>query len=251
MLARSLAHALDPVTLAADVGIICDAWQASLLRTFGPRKKLLMLCCRQSGKTTCAGLMALHTLLYHPGSTTLIASPSQEQSNELLDRVRKMHAELKDAPELEGDAVKRIKCRNGSRVIALAGEQRTARGKSAHLAIVDEAAQIDPELWAALRPTLATTDGALVVLSTPKGKANKFAELWHDSNEDEWTKVRVSVDQCPRISEDFKRSELKELGPTLYGQEYLLDFLSDSETAFDHDLIEALFNDTNIRPLWT
>jgi Terminase large subunit, T4likevirus-type, N-terminal len=249
LIARDLAHSLDPTLLAADVGVACDPWQSQLLRSLRPGGKILMLCCRQSGKTTCAALMGLHTMLYQPGSTTLIASPSQEQSNELLDRVKKMHAALEDAPELEGDAVKRIKCRNDSRVIALAGEQRTARGKTADLVVVDEAAQIDPEMWAALRPTLATTNGCLVVLSTPKGQNNKFSELWHEANEPEWTKVRVSVDRCPRITEDFKRSELKELGPTLYGQEYLLDFVADEMSAFNLSIIEMAFDPT-VRPLW-
>jgi Terminase large subunit, T4likevirus-type, N-terminal len=249
MLARDLAHSLDPVLLAADVGLpSLDPWQTTLLRSMRPGAKIQMLCSRQSGKTTVARLMCLHTMLYSPGSTILLGAPSQEHSNELLLGIRHMHGALDGAPELRGDAVKRIECSNNSRIIALSGEPKNARGKAAHLVVVDEAAEVDPELWPAIRPTLATTSGSLAILGTPKGKNNKFAELWNDSDPG-WTKVRVDVNQCPRISDEFKASELKELGPALYGQEYLLDFLEDSAAAFNFDLINAAF-DPEVRPLW-
>ena len=189
MLSKDLARAFDPVMLASDVGINCDAWQADLLRSMRKGWKCLMLCCRQSGKSTCAAIMCLWYALYCPGSLVILASPSQTQSNELLRKIRLMHTRLDGAPELIGDAVQRAEFANGSRILALSGEQRSARGHSADLVVIDECAQIDPELWGALRPMLAVTNGSLVALSTPKGKANTFAELWHNGDS-EWAQSK-------------------------------------------------------------
>ena len=73
MMALDLARALDPCLMAHDVGITPDQWQADLLRSTALR--LLLLCPRQTGKTTTTGIVALGTALYKPTSLTLILSP--------------------------------------------------------------------------------------------------------------------------------------------------------------------------------
>jgi len=65
MMAGDLARALDPVALAADLGIALDDWQARLMRE-RPRRALLC-CARQSGKTLVTCLMAIWQALYEPG----------------------------------------------------------------------------------------------------------------------------------------------------------------------------------------
>jgi hypothetical protein len=57
-----MANRLDPVCFAESLGFACDPWQADLLRDESPR--LLVCCARQTGKTTCAALRALHTQEY-------------------------------------------------------------------------------------------------------------------------------------------------------------------------------------------
>ena len=54
---------------------------------------------------------------------------------------------------------------------------------------------------------------------------------------------------CPRLSKEFLAEELRELGPTLYRQEYELEFISDAEALFNHAIIAAAFTD-EVRPLW-
>jgi hypothetical protein len=76
-LGRDFARALDPVLLARDVGIEPDPWQAELLRT-RPRRSLL-LCSRQSGKSTVTALTALWTAIYEAPALVVIVSPSQRQ----------------------------------------------------------------------------------------------------------------------------------------------------------------------------
>jgi hypothetical protein len=59
---RDFAFALDPVLMAKAVGIAPDEKQAEFLRSTAPRA--LLCCTRQWGKSTFAGLAALHTAVY-------------------------------------------------------------------------------------------------------------------------------------------------------------------------------------------
>jgi len=64
---------------------------------------------------------------------------------------------------------------NGSRIEALPGSEKTVRGFSGtSLLILDEAARVDDELYYAVRPMLAVSGGALMLLSTPFGKRGIF-----------------------------------------------------------------------------
>lgn len=82
MLARDLARALSPVTLARECGIEPDPWQATLLDA-NPRRSLL-LCSRQSGKSTVAAFLVIQTALFVPAAQIVVVSPTQRQSNELF-----------------------------------------------------------------------------------------------------------------------------------------------------------------------
>jgi hypothetical protein len=76
--AADLAMALDRVVFARGaLGLEPDGWQAGVLRWSG--RRLLMNCCRQSGKSTTAAVLALHEALYRPGSLVLLLSPSLRQ----------------------------------------------------------------------------------------------------------------------------------------------------------------------------
>ena len=62
-LADDLALALDPALLMARCGLEPDPWQAELLRE--QPKRALLLCCRQSGKSTTTAVLGLHLSLIH------------------------------------------------------------------------------------------------------------------------------------------------------------------------------------------
>ena len=65
----------DPVVFAREfLGFEPDPWQAQALRWQGGR--LILNCCRQSGKSITAAILALHRVLYSPGALALLVSPS-------------------------------------------------------------------------------------------------------------------------------------------------------------------------------
>jgi hypothetical protein len=247
MMGPDLARALDPVLLAQDCSITPDAWQADLLRS-RPRRSLL-LCPRQSGKSTVTSLIAEHVALYEPPALVILVSPSQRQSGELFRTVMQLHGRLADAPKLTAESALRAEYANGSRVIALPGTERTIRGlPGADLVVIDEAARVEDELLAAVRPMMATKPGArLIALTTPAGKRGWFFEAW--TGTDDWHRVKVSVDQCPRISKEFLDEELRALGAQRFAEEYGLEFLDADEAVLGSEMIAAAFTE-EVRPLW-
>lgn len=233
-LATDLARAFDAVLMARDAGIDPDPWQAKLLRE-EPRRALL-LCSRQSGKTTVAGLMGLHKTLYQSGSLVLIVSPSQRQSGEIFRTVMGFYRKLTGAPELAAESALRAEFKNTSRLVALPGTEKTIRGYSgANLIILDEASRVEDELIGGITPMLATTNGSLIALTTPAGKIGWFYDMWIGA--DDWTRVRVRAAECPRISKEFLAEEMRRLGPSVFSQEYDLEFVDASDAMWSADAL--------------
>lgn len=235
--ARDLARALDPVELARDCGIEPDPWQADVLRSTSSR--IAMLCSRQVGKSTTAALLALHRALYEVPALVLLVSPSQRQSGELFETVRKLWLRLPDPPEAEIESLTRVRFRTGSRIVSLPGSEATIRGYgAASVVIIDEAARVDDSLLAAVRPALATTNGQLVALTTPAGKRGWFHDMYV-GNDPAWKRVKILATECPRITPEFLEGERRELGELMFKQEFLCEFVDDGESVFSDALVTA------------
>ncbi len=105
------------------------------------------------------------------------------------------------------------------------------------LLIIDEAARVPDELYVAVRPMLAVSGGRLVALSTPFGRRGWFHREW--SQGEGWERVRVTAEDCSRISAEFLTQERASLGDWAYQQEYDCQFVETEDAAFGHDLVRA------------
>jgi hypothetical protein len=115
------------------------------------------------------------------------------------------------------------------------------------LLVIDEAARVDDGLYYAVRPMLAASGGRLVALSTPYGKRGWFHDEWFGPGG--WERVRVTAEQCPRISEEFLAEERRALGERWFRQEYCCDFAECVDAVFSYaDIVAARSSD--IRPLF-
>ncbi len=76
----------DAVLMANRAGIVPDAWQSDLLRS--DAKQMILLCSRQSGKSTVSSILAIHEAIYQPNSLILLLSPSLRQSQELFRKLK-------------------------------------------------------------------------------------------------------------------------------------------------------------------
>ena len=254
MIALDLARALDPVLMMQDAGVTPDPWQADLLRltshsVANPVKRVLMLCARQTGKTETAAGMALHRALYEDAALIVCVSPSQDQSDELLRRIKQLHGNLAGVSAMEGESVRRITFKNGSRIRALSANERTIRGISGlSMIIIDEAARVEEDVLAAVLPMMATRpDATAVALSTPKGMRGWYYDAWNGT--EDWHRVMVSATECPRISQEYLDEMLRKLGAQRFSEEFGLQFLDSNESVFPTHIIDRAF-DAAVLPLW-
>ena len=223
-----------------------DAWQARLLRCRSAR--LLLLCARQSGKSTVAAALALREALLRPPALVLLLSPTQRQSGELLRKVLDLFRDLGKPVAVAMESAHRLELANGSRVVALPGVEETIRCYSGvALLIVDEAARVSDDLYRGVRPMLAVSQGQLVALSTPFGRRGWFFEEWIGANV--WERVKITADECPRIPAEFLAEERRSLGDRWFAQEYLCSFEETVGAVFSHSDIQGALSD-DIVPLF-
>ena len=115
---REVAYRVNPALWMQDVlGIPPHDWQKTFL--LAPQgASIAVLTARQVGKTTAAAVGMAHSAVFMPGSLSVVACPSQNQSAEALRKVRQMV--LMAGAKLATDNVFRLELANGSRVLASA-----------------------------------------------------------------------------------------------------------------------------------
>ena len=242
---NDLELALDRVSFAERLGIEPDPWQEDLLLSSSDR--ILMNVARQCGKSLVAAVVALHRALYHSGSLILILAPSERQAKETFTKVTELYRKM--GHTIPPDSLRKlgVHLTNGSRIEALPGTEKTIRGFSgAALLIVDEASRVDDALYYAVRPMLAVSGGALMMLSTPFGRRGVFFQEWTDGHN--WRRYEVPANQCPRISQTFLEEEHRALGDWWFKQEYMCSFEDTPDQLFSHEVIEAMITD-EVEPL--
>jgi hypothetical protein len=129
---------------------------------------------------------------------------------------------------------------SGSRIISLPGDADTIRGYSnVSLLVVDEAARVEPDLFAAVSPMLAISDGRMVLMSTPAGRKGFFYEA---SKSPDWKVVTIPASMCPRIKPEVLEQQRRLLGPWRFDQEFNCTFGQSDDQIFDAAKVLKAFN---------
>jgi len=234
-----MAPVLDPNHLLRAAGLEPDPWQRELLLERWDRALLNIT--RQGGKSLTVAALALHTALYREEALVLVLAPSRRQSKETLQKAWTLYRAGGRPVPVDNRSELRARFENGSRIIALPGEEKTVRGYSdVDLIIADEAARVPGELYRTVRPMLAVSGGRLVALSTPWGRRGWFFDAW--TGEQEWKRVKVTAKECDRITDEFLRQERRELPDSWFRSEYLCAFTDTVDSAFkmaDVDQMES------------
>ncbi len=105
---------------------------------------------------------------------------------------------------------------------------------------IDEAAFVPEMVYNTLRPMLAVSQKAKglgweTLISTPYGKGGFFYES-HQS--DDYLKIHVSAEDCPRYDKNFLTKERRRLTKVEYSQEYLAEFIDELNQFFPTKLIK-------------
>jgi hypothetical protein len=226
----------NPIEFARALGFIPHARQAEVIQSTA--KRGILNCTRQWGKSTVAAVKALYTAMETPEALVLVASPSERQSAEFLQKASTLLRNLDIRPRGDGKNSCSLLLPNGSRIVGLPGTDGTVRGfSSVALLVIDEASRVSEEAYRALRPMLAVKEGALWMMSTPAGKRGFFHEIWTAGGPG-WLRVSVPATECARIGAAFLEEERRSLGPW-FRQEYLCEFMGNDDSLFDADLLRS------------
>jgi hypothetical protein len=253
----------DPATTMRLAGMPPDPWQEGVLRS--DARDTMLLCSRGAGKSQVVAAKALHAALVRPGFEVMIISRSQDQSDYLFGKIRRMYEALRALPGglgVPGRSNIRqasLHLDNGSVVWPMPMSSNALVGYHVNLLVIDEASRIPDAVYLSCLPTVKAKKGKIVVLSTPFGRRGWFYREWEWIDEqgqkcaypDHWHKVKVAAGRwvqgkweqdpaCNRPDRDEVAKDLKH-GHLHMRQEYGVEFVDTTEAVFLQDQIDAAF----------
>jgi hypothetical protein len=220
-------------------------------------KNRIVICGRRGGKTWFVIFEVLYFLLKRK-CEILYTAPTYSQAKKIfwadfLSILPVEYISKKSESELT------ITFKNGSLLsIASAGNFDRLRGGRYNYIYIDEGQDTLKEAYNTLRPTVATTQGYITILGTPKGH-NWITEI---TNSPEWNFHTWTTAEGGLVAQEEIERAKRELDERTFRQEYLAEFLSAEGMifyAFDNEsIVEAKFDksktvylsfDFNVNPM--
>lgn len=216
---------------------------------------------RQAGKTRIgAALVAFEAATAPPSSdgdryAVLLAQDHRSAMRTALSYLR---ATFEASPLLSELVVSTtadtLELRNGVKVAAYPCRPAAVRGLRAVVAVVDELAYFistdgrptDVEMLRAVRPTLATTGGRLVVLSSPYGQTGALWDLHRRYHGREGADTLVWQADAPTMNPTLPTDYLERMrqdDPEAFRSEVLGEFRTGLSTLLDPDALEDVVGD--------
>ena len=213
---------------------------------------------RQSGKTRIAALVAAFEAMTAPregdGTEMYCALIAQDQRGALRSLFSYARATFDRVPLLAGSVVARraetIALESGCTLAVYPCRPAAVRGIRARVVVCDELAfyrssegfPTDAEMLRAVRPTLATTGGKLIILSSPNAQAGALYELHrkHYGRDDASVLVwqASAPDMHPTLPADYL-ARMAQDDPEAYRSEVLGEFRTGVSTCFDLEALAA------------
>jgi len=199
--------------------------------------------CRQSGKSYTVAAYTLFRAI--TGKTTIIlVSPTQNQSDELLSKVKDF---IYNNPDIQAlvrkDTQKEIEFSNKSRIISLpsGADGRTIRGYTCDILIIEEAGVMDDDIVnQVLIPMLASkkSRGQIIKIGTPLLRNHFYRSCFEDSH---YTSINVIWKDCVKVgqySQEFIDEQKGELTDLQFRTEYEAEFIDASMMFFPSSILD-------------
>lgn len=141
-----------------------------------------------------------------------------------------------------------ILLKNGSQ-ISLKGAENpdSLRGVSLYYCVIDEAADVDPDLWPEIiRPALADQQGHAMFIGTPKGKGNWLFDLYNQRQTypEQWASWQYTTVDGGFVKPEEVESARSDMSERQFRQEFLATFETyENRIAWNFD------RDTNVKEL--
>jgi hypothetical protein len=247
----------DPIGFAKKLTLMAwdwkelDPWQMKVLAS--NNKHLMLLCSRQSGKSSILAVKAFIKALTVPDALILVIA-EQRQSNEDMRKVKELsrafdewlrdtyNGEVRFSPI--SDNITSIEWSNGARIVALPANEKVRGFSAPTMVIMDEAAYQPDETFVAVDPMMTVSQGQMILASTPSGTNGFFATEYRNPR---YELIKVSWEECPRIKAEEIAIKRELYGEAYVKQEYECHFLDDIQALFtERSLRESIDDDEDV-----
>ena len=226
----------------------------------GPFAEVYAIVGRRGGKSFMSAVIACYLALFHdwrpylaPGEIAwvMVIATDRDQARNILNYIKGILASSKLlSSEVESDLSWEISLRNQVGIKIGTCSYRTLRGYTVVAAICDELAYwrsegANPaqEVLNALRPSLATIPGGMIVgISSPYGKSGPLYDAFRDSWGQPDPDVLIWKAPTQTMNPTIKEAVIKRAMKADYAAaraEWLAEFREDLETFLQTDVIEA------------
>ena len=238
---------MDPKKILKKHHIDINNVQTEIIESVNKYKVTVCNCSRRSGKTLLASACASAVALI-PNANVAITAPLSSMTDIMFRNVDNIMSDSLLLPPTKKDNKQKIMGWDWGSFVTCTTlkNMKSVLGKANDLVIVEEAALADyldstDFIFRELLPTLLTTGGHMLIISSPRGK-NYFSELVDNcAIEDDWNYIEFSIwdiDHVPHSEKIKLQKQYKRLGKeNMFKQEYECSFIAQSGTIFDYQPI--------------
>lgn len=217
-----------------DLGFRPRDWQSQCFRRM--RRFSVIVVHRRGGKTVMAIAKLIDAGLRNPNPLARYAylAPLLKQAKTVAwDLLKSFASKIPGAEINEGEL--RVTLPHGAQIRLFGADNPDAlRGVGLDGAVIDETAQMRPEVWGEiLRPALADRHGWALFIGTPKG-INLFSTIYHQALSDpDWFAASYTCEETNALP----ASEIEQMRRNMTENEFRQEMLCDFSAAADNNLI--------------
>ena len=209
---------------------------------------------RQTGKSFATAAEAVFDCIEKPNVRWVVLSAGERQALEWMEKAKFWVDAFKKLRHLDEPVFSEalnavdaslskadVRFANGSRITAIPANPATARGYSCNLILDELAIHENPfEIWAAIIPSINSPHGGekrVRIVSTPKGRGNKFADLWEHN--ETYSKHKETIEDAVRegLKVDIEQMRAAVDDDDIWAQEFMCEFIDNTSVLLPYEMI--------------
>ena len=202
-------------------------YQKTMYNEFQKNRFVIVLSCRQSGKSVSVVIYLLWYAIFHPEMTIAVLANKGSTAREILSRLK---LAFEHTPHFLQPGIKTwnkgsVEFANNSKIFAAATSADSVRGQSCNLIMLDELAFVenDAKFYTSTYPVITSgTKSQVIITSTANGVGNLFHRLWSGATkaENEFKPIRVDWWDVPGRDEAWKIQTISNTSKLQFDQEF-------------------------------
>lgn len=200
------------------------------------RKNKLLVIPRRHGKTSLAINWLIVEAIKNPNKVYWYLCPTQRQAKEVVWKAPEMINKYLpiEAVDKKNEVELTIYLKNGAQICVKGGDEPDSlRGTNPYGVIIDEYAQIKPEIYdEILMPILKANGGWVWMIGTPKGKNHFYLRYQQAQHLQDWQVVHLKATDSNVLSSEILAEAKKDMTEKAFSQEFLCEFLEGAGNIF-------------------